>query len=770
MKRKAFADILKERVLILDGAYGTEFMRRGFKKSPEEILIEHPEAIKKLHEEYVKFGANALLTSTFGANPIKLSKIGLESHHDEIVRNAVRIAKSVSKGALIFGDIGPTGDLPYPIGERTFDEYYENFQKTAKILLEEDVDAIILETFTDILELKAAYFAVRDLSKDIFLIAHLTFDENSRTLTGTDPVNFAITFDDLDVDAIGMNCSLGPEEMLPIFEELSKYTHKFLTVEPDAGKPILKGDVVEYPIKPDEFAIHMDSYWESGANIIGACCGSNPAHTSKISTVIGKRSPVERDEKHLFAISSPSNVVNFDKFIIIGERLNPAGKKKLTEAMRTENVDYVVDQAREQVEKGAHALDVNFGVEQTISKNFMSKSVASITYKTGSPLSLDIQTPELLEFVMKRYPGRPLVNSARAVEDEFLKRADLMKKYGGILLALSMGERVPENFEDRKKSISHILDMAESVGLPKDRIIFDPIVLAIGAGADARETIKTISYLESLGLKSSFGLSNVSFGMPDRSYINGAFLTMAILNGLSSAIMNPLDEIVMGNLKASLLLTKRSQIEVEKVQGTDELLNLVLTGAEERLLSKVDELLKTQEPVSVIENHLKPVMDKVGDLYGDGKIFLPQLILAAQTAQKSFEKVQKLIPAGGNYGIFVIATVKGDVHDIGKNIVATIVKSAGYKVLDLGRDVPSEKIVDIAEREKPMMIGLSAMMTTTAPRIKDVTDEMKKRHLQIPVIVGGASLNESLAKALGADFYAKSATDAIKYLKTLKIS
>ncbi|MGC9219601.1 MAG: cobalamin-dependent protein, partial [Athalassotoga sp.] len=320
----------------------------------------------------------------------------------------------------------------------------------------------------------------------------------------------------------------------------------------------------------------------------------------------------------------------------------------------------------------------------------------------------------------------------------------------------------------RKASINHILEMLDSIGLSKDRIIFDPIVLAIGAGADARETIKTISYLDSMDLKTTFGLSNVSFGMPDRSYINGAFLTMAILNGLSSAIMNPLDEIVMGNLKASLLLSKRSQIEVERVQGTDELLNFVLTGAEEKLLDEVDALLKTQEPVSVIEKHLKPVMDKVGDLYGAGKIFLPQLILAAQTAQKAFEKVQKLIPSGGDYGKFIIATVKGDVHDIGKNIVATIVKSAGYKVLDLGRDVPSEKIVDMAEKEKPVMVGLSAMMTTTAPRIKDVTDEMKKRHLPIPVIVGGASLNESLAKELGADFYAKSATDAIKYLKDLK--
>ncbi|MGC8708641.1 MAG: B12-binding domain-containing protein, partial [Athalassotoga sp.] len=263
----------------------------------------------------------------------------------------------------------------------------------------------------------------------------------------------------------------------------------------------------------------------------------------------------------------------------------------------------------------------------------------------------------------KRYPGRPLVNSARAVEEEFVKRANLVKKYGGILITLSMGERVPESFEERKRSIEYVLEIAEMVGLTKDRLIFDPIVLAIGAGSDARETLKTINYLDSMGLKSIFGLSNISFGMPDRSFINGAFLAMSILNGLNAAIMNPLDDTVMGNMKASLLLTRKSQIEVEKVQGSDELLNFVLTGAEEKLMKVVDDLIKTEDPVSIIENYLKPVMDKVGDLYGNGKIFLPQLILAAQTAQKAFEKVQKLIPSGGDAGKFVIATVKGDVHD-----------------------------------------------------------------------------------------------------------
>ncbi len=768
MNRKEFSNILKTRVLILDGAYGTELMRMGFKESPEEIILKDPEIIKKLHQEYAKAGSNLLLTSTFGASPIKLSKIGLEKRHDEIVKTAVRIAREASNSALILGDIGPTGDLPFPIGDRTFDEYYDNFQKTARILLEEGVDGVILETFTDILELKAATFAVRDLSKDIFLITHLTFDQNGRTLTGTDPVNFAITFDDLDVDAIGMNCSIGPEEMLPIFEELSKYTHKFLTVEPDAGKPVLKGDQVEYPIGPEEFALHVDSYWEAGANIVGSCCGSNPAHTSKISRIIGKRSPVEKDEKKIFAISSSSNVVTFDDFVIIGERLNPAGKKKLTEAMKNEDIDYVLSIAREQIESGATALDMNFGVEQIISKEFAVKVATSISYKLNSPLSLDVQTPYLLEYILKRYPGRPLINSARAVDEEFIKRADLVKRYGGILMVLAMEEKVPESFEDRKRSINRIFELLQTVDLPVDRVIFDPIVLALGAGGDPKDTIDTIKYLSSLGFKTSFGLSNVSFGMPDRSYINASFLTLAVANGLSAAIMNPLDEIVMKTLKTSLLVTKRSQITAVTIESTDEILNAVLSGSNETLLKMVDEFLKNEDPLNVIEKHLKPVMDRVGDLYGAGKIFLPQLILAAQTAQKAFEKVQSLIPLKESSDKFIIATVKGDVHDIGKNIVATIVKSAGYTVIDLGRDIPSEKIVNMVEREKPLMLGLSAMMTTTAPRIKDIIDEMKKRKINVPVIVGGASLNEDLSKQFGADFYAQNATDAIKYLEKVK--
>ena len=768
MKRTELKEILKERVLILDGAYGTELAKRGYSEVPERVVLESPNVVKKIHADYVAAGANAILTCTFGANPIKLAKFGLEAHHDEIVKQAVDIAKSASNGALVFGDIGPTGELPYPIGEMSFDDYFEAFRRTASILLSSGVDAIIFETFTDILELKAAVLAVRDLSAKIFLIANMTFDEDARSLTGTDPMNFALTFNDLDVDAIGTNCSLGPQEMLPIFEEMSKYSEKLLIVEPDAGIPLLHQGNVKYPVGPHDFAFHMDSFWESKANIIGSCCGSSPEYTAMISKKIGKRAPVEEGTKKFFAFSSPSKVVDFGEFIAIGERINPAGRKKLQESMRNSDMDKILKIAIKQKNAQANALDVNFGLEQFVAVDFMSKAINSIAYKVATPISIDIQYLEALEEVLKKYPGRPIVNSTRVEEKEMRTKIELVKKYGGLLVVLAMEKHVPSSFEDRKKAVKKGLEIAKKYGLSEERLVFDPIILAVGAGSPPQDTLKTIAYLNDMGLKSVVGLSNISFGMPDRSYINASFLSMAISNGLNAAILNPLDEVVMRISRSSLILNGKT-IEFHGESGSsNELANLMLSGDEKGLIDEVDEILKKESPLSVIENYLKPAMDEIGRMYDSSKIFLPQLILSAQTAQKIFKRVQSLFTQKRNSGKFVIATVKGDVHDIGKNIVVTIVRSAGYDVVDLGRDAPTEKIVDAIERENPLMLGLSAMMTTTAPKIREVTDELKRRKISLAVIAGGASLNESLTKELGADFYAKSATDALKYLEIVK--
>ena len=770
MKRAELKRILKERVLVLDGAYGTELSRMGYDAPPEQIVLEKPSVIKKLHADYVMAGANAILTCTFGANPMKLAKYGLEQHHDEIVSRAVDVARKASREALIFGDIGPTGELPIPIGKATFDDYFENFKRTASILLHEGVDAIILETFSDILELKAATLAVRELSKDIFLIANMTFNENARTLTGTDPMNFALTFNDLDVDAIGTNCSLGPQEILPIFEEMSKYSEKLLVVEPDAGSPILHHGNVRYPVGPQDFAVHTDSFWESKANIIGSCCGSSPKYTAMISKKVGKRAPIEEEPRKIFAISSPSKIVDFKEFVAIGERINPAGRKKLQMAMRNSNLEKIMEIAKKQKNAHADVLDVNFGLEQFVSVDYMTEVVNSIAYKIEMPISIDIQLLEALEKVLREYPGRPLINSTRVVEKEMLTKIRLAQRYGGILVVLAMGEHVPTSFKERKSAIDRGLRIAESYNFPQNRIIFDPVILAVGAGSPPQDTLNAIAYLKDNGLKSMVGLSNISFGMPERSYINASFLSVTVSEGLSAAILNPLDEIVMGILRSTLILNGKELKIQEETKDPNSLIGLILSGDEKKLLEKIDVILKDEAPMEVIENYLRPAMDEVGKMYDKSKIFLPQLILAAQTAQKAFEKVQSLFTHQKSSGKFVIATVKGDVHDIGKNIVAAVVKSAGYQVVDMGRDVPAERIVDVVKKERPLMLGLSAMMTTTAPKIKEVTDELKKQKIELPVVVGGASLNEELAKELGADFYARSATDALKYLGMLKVS
>ncbi len=768
MNRRELRKILKEKVLVLDGAYGTELSKRGYSDVPEEVVLENPQVVKKLQEDYIRAGADVLLTCTFGANRIKLAKFGLDSEQKHIVSNAVEIARSASHGKLIFGDIGPTGELPKPMGNMAFDDYFEVFTEIGQALLEKGVDAIIFETFTDILELKAAVFAIRELSKDVFLAAHLTFDENARTLTGTDPMNFVLTFNDLDVDAIGTNCSLGPQEILPVFEEIARYSDKFLIIEPDAGSPMLKDGKVTYPVGPEEFAFYVDSFWEAKANIIGSCCGSDPSYTAAISKRVGKRAPVVAEGKKVYAFSSPSNLVDFSDFIIIGERINPAGRKKLQQVMKDGNLSKIVKLASEQKKAGAATLDVNFGLEKLVSTNFMIEAITSISYTVGTPLSLDIQSMDALEAVMKRYPARPLVNSSRVEENEFRSKLELLKRYGGMLVVLAMEEGVPENFEERKKAIEKALKIAQEEDIDETRLIFDPIILAVGAGASPSETLKAIEYLSENGLKSVVGLSNISFGMPDRSYLNAAFLSTAVFKGLSAAILNPKDEIVMKSLNAALILNGKN-LELN-VSEASSLVNTILEGNEKKLLETVEELLKSKAPLDVIEEDLKPAMDVVGEMYSSGKIFLPQLILAAQTAQKAFQKVQSLFKKGKSEDKFVIATVKGDVHDIGKNIVATILRSAGYDVVDLGRNVPTEKIVEAVLRERPVMLGLSAMMTTTVPKIKETIDALEEKNLKIPVIVGGASLNDEIARDFGADFYAKNATDALQILEKIKKS
>ena len=774
MKRSEIHSILKEKVLVLDGAYGSEFIKRGFEGTvpPEVLNLRKPGLVRKVHEDYINAGAEIILTNTFGATPHKLGQYGIENH-DEVIRSAVRIARVASKGrALVFGDVGPTGEMPYPVGNRDFDFFFTMFRKTTGVMLEEGIDGIILETFSDIFELKAAVLAVRSLSKEVFLVAHLTFEESGRTLTGTEPANFALTFSDLDVDALGINCTLGPEEMSPLFKELAQRTEKFLCVEPNAGMPILDGEKNLYPIGPDEFSQHVEPYWECGANIIGGCCGTTPEHIKKIKTILGTRSPAvsirsQRSKGTSPAVSSPLKIVDFDDFVVIGEGINPSGGKRLKRAIEREDLDYVLNEARRQVDAGATVLDVNFGIESAVSPVFMEKLILALSYNVGAPLSLDVQTPEILERLMKVYPGRPLVNSSRAFKKDIEKKAELLGRYGGVLIILSMGKDVPKGFEERKERIDWAMNKIKDLGLSERRIIFDPIVLAMGAGGNPLDTLRTVSYLSEMDSKSTYGLSNLSFGLPDKSYLNAAFLALSLEKGLTSAIMNALDPVQMGILRATLVLLGKKELPGGEAKGECELVQFILSGKKDELLCFVKEFLCSMKPIRIVEEHLKPGMERVGEMYSSGTIYLPQLILAAQTIKPAFEFIESKLVGGGKEN-FVIATVSGDVHDIGKNIVAAIIRSSGFNVVDLGKDVSTEEIVKAVKKNKPLALGLSAMMTTTIPKIKDVVEGLKHEGVEVVVIAGGASLSKKIALELGADFYAKDAMDGLRVLKELK--
>jgi 5-methyltetrahydrofolate--homocysteine methyltransferase len=767
MDRNEITEILKERVLLLDGSYGAEFFRRSEEVLPERLNLTSPDIVEKLHREYVVAGADLVLTNTFGATPVKLGEGGIEDY-EEVVREAVRAARrGADNRALVLGDIGPTGKLPYPLGEGSFDLFYENFSAVASIMIDEGVDGIILETFTDIQELKAAVLAVRDISGSIFLVAMMTFDGNGRSLTGTDPRNLALTFNDLDVDAVGVNCSLGPEEMVPVFQELSRYSDKLLVVEPNAGCPVVEDGTTGYPVGPDEMAGYVEIFCEVGANIIGGCCGNSVDHISSMRKALGERPPRERTVESMVAVTCPTSTVPVDVFTIIGERINPAGRRKLRDAMEKGDLEPVMEEARKQVDAGAAVLDVNFGLESSVPVEVMEKAVLSLAYNIGAPLSLDVQTVEILERLMKIYPGRPLINSTTCKHDDVAARGRLLERYGGMIIMLLMGDHIPKDLSDRKKYLREGLEALENSGISSDRVIFDPVVLSFGAGNDPFKTLEGIEYLSSNGKRSVIGLSNLSFGLPDRSHYNAAFLVMALERGLTSAIMNP-TEIPRELIEASMVIGGRTDMPSARIEEEDELLKSLLDGDGSEAMEIVIRSADREGAMDVLEKRLKPAMERIGSMYSGGKIFLPRMIMAAQTVIPCFEHVEGLLPAGEGKEKVMIATVKGDIHDIGKNIVAAILRGSGYNVIDLGKDVDTRFIVDSVKKEKPLALGLSAMMTTTVGRIRETVDALREENIGIKVIAGGASLNERAARDLGADLYAKDAMDAVNFLKNLK--
>lgn len=763
MKRSEFSQLLKERVLFLDGAYGTELFKRRFRgKLIETLNLEDPEKVRLLQREYIEAGADMLLTNTFSANRMKLAQYGLDGLIEKINRKAVEIAKSVCKnGQLVLGDISSSGVLLKPFGELDFDAAYEIFKEQANILIDAGVDGIIIETMSDLKELKAAVLAVRDVSKEIPLIACMTFEEDGKSVTGTSVEIFATLMNELDIDVVGINCTLEPKQMLSVFSRLAKLCRKPLCVEPNAGKPTLVENRLVYRTSPEEFAVYMRDFVEFGANVVGGCCGTGPEHIKLMRSYVGERKPVQRETGNQQFLSSRTVLKPTEPFLIIGERINATGKKKLQEEIRQMNFSQIVKLAQEQEQEGCAVIDVNLGIEKVLNEEHFERLINELDRYASLPLSIDVQTLNFLEISLREYVGRPLLNSATCYEKHLLDRIELLKRYGGMLIVLCMEKEIPEDSDGRVKLAKKASEILKAEGIELGRAFFDPLVLPVGAKKDHQITVETIKKLKELGLKSCIGLSNLSFGLPERENVNATFLALCVDAGLSGAILNSKETTTMNVLRGALALRGEQLVKLDQLEE-EPLVSYILKGQREQLMSIVQEMLKTNDPLHISQNVLAKAMERVGQLYAIGKIYLPHLLLAAETVQPIFDYLNELL--GGSetkLGRVLLATVQDDIHDIGKKIVATVLRSGGFEVLDIGKNVPPVQVLEAVKKFRPDIVGLSAMMTTTVGYVKETADLLRQNGIEVFVVAGGASMNEQLARQFGVH-YAKDALEALK--------
>ena len=836
MDRKTFKKLLKERILIFDGAMGTMLQRAGLRtgECPEVYNLKHPDVIRKIHQQYVAAGCDVLQTNTFGANPIKLAQYGLERETAAINQQAVWIAKEASEGrCLVAGDIGPSGKLMLPMGEMHFREAYQAYYEQAKALAEAGADLIHIETMSDIQEAKAAAIAAKEAS-DLPVLCSMTYDKNLRTLAGSDPESAVVALEAAGADVIGVNCGFGPELMIEILQRMHQISESYLIVQPNAGIPKLVGGTAVYDLSPEEMAGYVDQLIGAGANIIGGCCGTTPAHIAKMAEAVKDKAVPGINTSHYRALATETTTVpiNLDgRIMVVGERINPTGKKDMQESLRKGDLSFVARMAAEQVSCGADLLDINVGMGGIDEKKFMVKAIEEVIKTVDVPILIDTGKPEVMEAALRIYPGRAMINSVSLEKAKIEKILPLAKKYGAMFILLPLSDKgLPENIEEKKRIIHEILDKAYALGLTREDIIIDGLVNTIGANPKAAlDTVETIRYCKNeLNIGTIIGLSNISFGLPEREYINSTFLAFAIQAGLTMAIANPSQELIMNTALASELLlgkegaaqryiggVRKSKIqekpvtdsekEVSKAKQSEntefyvncgvasgneqtrrsgrdydagrqvekhDIFVAVLQGNKREIIDLVKkELDKGTLPAEIIDKILIPAINEVGRLFDCQKYFLPQLIAGAETMKLAIDYLEPMLTsesgASRNKGTVIIATVAGDIHDIGKNLVALMLKNYGYRVIDLGKDVPAERIIAEAKKESADIIALSALMTTTMVEMENVIKKVKKEGLKAKVIIGGAVITEHYAKEIGADGYAPDAGTVPELVKSL---
>ncbi len=794
----SFKEFLKHNIVMLDGGFGTMLQSRGLQpgEHPERWNLTHADVIIEIHKSYFDAGSNVVCTNTFGANALKFEESELEQIITAAVSNAnaARENSISDKPKFIALDIGPLGKLLSPLGDLEFEKAVEAFAKTVKIGARCGVDLVVVETMNDSYETKAALLAVKE-NCSLPVIVSNVYGEDGKLMTGATPETMVAMLEGMDADAIGANCSLGPKQLSDVAKRLIACASVPVVLKPNAGLPKAVDGKTVFDIDANEFALEVCKIVKQGVRVVGGCCGTTPEYISKLNELVCNQKPLPIEKKSFTVVSSYSHAVKFGNVpLLIGERINPTGKKRFKQALLENDINYILDEGVNQQEKGVHILDVNVGLPDIDEPKMLETTVKELQAVSNLPLQIDTSNVVAMEKALRIYNGKAMVNSVNGKRESMEQIFPLVKKYGGVVVALTLDENgIPADANGRVEIAKKILDCATDYGIDKKDIVFDALAMTVSAdNKSAGVTLEALYRIKTeLGCHTSLGVSNVSFGLPCRDAINSTFFAMCLQNGMSAAIMNPysadmmrvyhaykalagLDDNCAEYIDAAQSFTVSTVADIAKktsdLQGESPLSQAIIKGFKDNAKSITKQLLKSAEPLDIVNNEIIPALNTVGEGFEKKTVYLPQLLMSAEAAKSAFEQIKSAMAQSKNEqdkGMVVIATVKGDIHDIGKNIVKLLLENYGYKVVDLGKDVEPQAVVDAVVKTGAKMVGLSALMTTTVPAMEETIKLIKVKAPKCKVIVGGAVLNKEYAQKIGADMYAKDAMGAVRYAQTV---
>ncbi len=794
VKKMNFSEYLKNNIVYLDGGMGTLLQARGLKpgEHPEKWNISHPEVITDIHKRYFNSGSNVVCTNTFGANTLKFNDEELE----EIIKSAICNAKKAKELSntthekFIALDIGPTGKLLKPLGDLDFEDAVTVFSKSVKLGVKYGVDLVLIETMNDSYETKAALLAVKE-SCDLPVLVSNAYNEDGKLMTGASPAAMVALLEGMGATAIGANCSLGPKQLTKVAEELLENASVPVILKPNAGLPEVKDGQTRFNVTPEEFSNEVTNLLKKGLRVVGGCCGTTPDYIKALTEKSKDLKPEEIKNKNLTVVSSYTKAVKFlNTPVLIGERINPTGKKRFKQALIENDIAYILNEGVSQQEKGVDILDVNVGLPDIDENEMLKKTVCELQAVLDLPLQIDTADVVAMENALRIYNGKALVNSVNGKKESMKAIFPLVKKYGGVVVALTLDENgIPETAEGRVEIAKNILNVAKEYGIEKNNIIFDTLAMTISADQNAaNETLKALNIIKNeLGCHTSLGVSNVSFGLPNRDVLNSVFFALALENGLSGAIMNPYssemmktyytfkalkglddncaDYISFADSFTTTVIDNKKETATAS-ENSSELQYAVIKGFKEKASEITKELLNREAPLQIVNGEIIPALNEVGVGFENKTIYLPQLLMSAESAKSAFEVIKEFMQNGEkakSKGTFVIATVKGDIHDIGKNIVKLLLENYGFDVIDLGKDVPPETVVRTVIETNAKLVGLSALMTTTVPAMEETIKLLNQKAPWCKVVVGGAVLTQEYADKIGADKYAKDAMETVRF-------